>query len=65
MKLEPLQPVAVEERGALRPLFKSAIWKNGPSPWEIGTFKGYVGVKISIIGSWSRDPQFEILHIKT
>ena len=43
-----------------RPVFDSSIWKNGPSPWEIGTFKGQVEVKISN-GSGIWDPRFEIV----
>ena len=30
-----------------RPVFKSSIWKNGPSPREIRTLKGHFEVNIS------------------
>ena len=42
----------------LRSVFKSSIWKNGPSPWEIWAFKRHVEASISN-GSGIWDPQFE------
>ena len=44
------------------PAFKCSTWRNGPSPWEISTFKGHDEVKLSN-GSGFRDPRFEILRI--
>ena len=46
-----------------RPVFKGSIWKNGPSPWDILTFKGHFEGKISN-GSGIRYPQFEIVRIE-
>ena len=47
----------------VRPVFKSSIWKNGLSPWDIRAFKGHLEVTISE-GSGIRDPQFEVLRIE-
>ena len=43
--------------------FSSSIWKNGPSPWDICTFKGHLDVNISR-GSGISDTQFDILQIE-
>jgi hypothetical protein len=40
----------------LRPVFKSYLLRNGPSPWDVGPLKGSVGVKASN-ASWIQDPQ--------
>ena len=37
-------------------LYNKSIWKNGPSPWEIWTFKGRFDVKLSN-GPEIRDPK--------
>ena len=47
-----------------RPVFKSSIWKNGPSPWESWTFEGHVEVKISNHRSEIWDPQSKVLRIE-
>ena len=47
----------------VRPVFKSQILRNGPSPWEVRTFKGHLEVKLSK-GSGNWDLQFEVLRIE-
>ena len=42
-------------------LSEVSFCRNGPSPWELCTFKGHLEVKISN-GSGIWDPQFEILQ---
>ena len=44
-------------------VFKSSVWRNGPSPWEMWTFEGHVEVKISN-GSGICDPQCVFLRIE-
>ena len=34
-------------------VFKSSIWRNGPSPWEIWTLKGHFEVRVVGNGSES------------
>ena len=47
-------PCFATRRLGPRPVFNSSIWKNGPGPWEIRTFKGQFEVSISN-GSGSSD----------
>ena len=51
------------QAGGVRPVFKSSILKNGPRPWDIWAFKGYVEMNINN-GSRVWDPQFEIVRIE-
>ena len=46
-----------------RSVFKGSIWKHGPSPWEIWTFKGHFDLSRGN-GSGIWDPQFHILRIE-
>ena len=46
-----------------RPVLKSSIWRSGPRPWEIWTFKGHFEVTISN-GSGIWDPQIEIVWME-
>ena len=44
-----------------RPVFKSSIWRNGPSPWEIWTFGGHAEANTSNVCGFL-DPQLVILR---
>ena len=51
------------QRATIRPVFKSSIWKNGPIPWEVWTFRYQFEVQISN-GSGIWDPQLEMYQFE-